>query len=146
MKRQGCILHKMMLGMFVLLAVGMGNAQLEGPIVNVKIPFNFSIGAQSFAAGEYSLKPSLQHTMLLRDQRGQALANILWARSVESSEVPSSTKLVFSRYGGQYFLAQILVAGNGIGQELVKSPAELEMAKTKDLPGQQIALSFVTHP
>jgi hypothetical protein len=146
MKKQGCILYKtMIMSLFVLLAVAIGNAQFAGPTVNVKIPFNFSIGAQKFAAGEYSLQPLLQHTVLLRNQSGQVLTNILWAKSVESSEAPSSTKLVFNRYRGQYFLAQLWEAGNGIGRELTRSPAEIEMAKATDSPGQQIALSFTPH-
>ena len=56
---------------FVLLAVGMGQAQIGGDVLKVKIPFNFSVGTQTFSSGEYSLKPLLPNTMLLRDQAGQ---------------------------------------------------------------------------
>jgi hypothetical protein len=69
MKRQNSILHKMMLGTFILLAVGIGNAQY-GQILDAKIPFDFSVGKQSFPAGNYTLKPALNHTMLLRNQTG----------------------------------------------------------------------------
>lgn len=141
MQRQGRILHKMMLGMFVLLlAGGIGLAQSA---VNVKIPFNFNIGAQRFSAGEYSLSPLQQdrRTMLLRDQKGQALTNFLTC-SVESREVPSSGKLVFRQYGGRYFLAQIWKEGNVTGQEMIKSHAEIEMAKAESSSGQLVALNF----
>jgi hypothetical protein len=143
MKRQGYILRKMILGIFVVLAIGMAHAQIGGDVLKVKIPFDFSVGRQTFPAGEYSLKPLLPHTMLLRNQAGQVLTSI-GTNSVESSEVPSSVKLVFNGYGGQYFLAQIWKAGDSIGRELVKSPAEIEMAR-KDSPGQQIALRVVPH-
>ncbi len=137
MKRQSCILHKMMLGVVVLLVVGMGHAQIGGDVIKVKLPFNFSIGTQRFPAGEYSLKPLLPNTMLLRNQAGQTLTSIA-TNSVESTEALGSTKLVFNSYGGQYFLRQVWRAGNGTGREMIKSPVEIEMAK-KYTPEQQIA-------
>lgn len=81
--------------------------------------------------------------MLLRNQAGQVLTSI-GTNSVESTEVQRSVKLVFNGYGGQYFLAQIWKAGDNIGRELTKLPAEIEMA-TKYSPGQQIALLVGTH-
>jgi hypothetical protein len=140
MKRPGCILHMMILGMFVVLAAGIGNAQYEHQTLKVTIPFDFSIGKQSFPAGEYNLKRSLQHTMLLRSQ-GQVLASIA-TNSVESAEAPSSVKVVFNGYSGRYFLAQIWEAGNSNGQQLIKSPVEIEIAKH---PPGLTAVSFVTH-
>jgi hypothetical protein len=139
MKKQGCILHKMMLGMFVLLAVGIGQAQYG---VMVKIPFNFTVGTQRYSAGEYTLKPygPYQHTVLLQTWTGQTPAFIS-INSVESREVPSSAKLVFHQYGARYFLAEIW-NGNGIGQQLTESRAEVEMAKAANSPGQMVALSF----
>src|SRR5258708_28260472 len=101
MKRQSCILHKVMLGVVVLLVVGMGHAQIGGDVIKVKLPFNFSIGTQRFPAGEHSLKPLLPNTMLLRNQAGQTLTSIA-TNSVESTEALGSTKLVFNSYGGGY--------------------------------------------
>lgn len=142
MKRQRYV-RKTVLGMCVVLAVGMAHAQIGGNVLKVKIPFNFSIGTQNFPAGEYSLKPLLPHTVLLRDKSGQVLTSV-GTNSVESSEVQRSVKLVFNEYAGQYFLAQIWEAGGNIGEELIKSPFEIEMAR-KYSPGQQIALRVVAH-
>ena len=141
MKRPGCILHTMMLSMFVLLGVAIGNAQYENQIMKVKIPFDFSVGRQSFPAGEYTLKRSLQHTMLLRNHRGQVLTNIA-TNSVESQEAPRSVKVVFNGYSGRYFLGEIWEAGNSNGQQVIKSPVEIEIAKH---PPGLTAVSFVTH-
>jgi len=139
MKKQGCILHKMVLGMFVLLAVGIGQAQYG---VMVKIPFNFTVGTQRYSAGEYTLKPyrPSQHTVFLQSQTSEASTFIL-TTPAESREVPSSAKLVFHQYGKRYFLAQIW-DGNGIGQQLTESRAEVEVAKAENSPGQMVALSF----
>src|SRR5260221_5428801 len=61
MKKPGCILHTMMLSMFVLLAVAIWNGQYENQILEMKNTFDFSIGKPSFPAGEYTFEPSLQH-------------------------------------------------------------------------------------
>ena len=143
MKRQSCILRTTILGMLVMLAVSMAHAQIGGDVLKVKVPFNFSVGTQTFPAGEYSLKPLLPHTMLLRNQAGQVLTSI-GTNSVESSEAQKSVKLVFNGYDGHYFLAQIWKEGENIGRELTKSPAEIELA-TKYSSGQQIALLVGTH-
>jgi len=143
MKRQGYIPRTMILGMFILLSVGIGQAQYEGQVVKVKIPFNFNVGAKTFSAGEYSLKPLLPNTMLLRNQAGQVLTSIA-TNSVESREASSSVKLVFNGYAGSYFLAQIWQPGNNVGREVFKSRVETEMAR-KYSPEQQIALQMVAH-
>lgn len=131
------ILHRtMMLGMFLLLAVGLGRAQSG---IRVNVPFNFGIGGQTFPAGEYSLKPLPQfpHTMAIQNRSGRTLSYIA-TNSVQSRDVASSTKLVFNRYAGQYFLTQMWVAGSEVGWETMKSPVEIQLANYS--PGQQIAL------
>ena len=143
MKIHSCIQRTMIFGLFLMLAVGMGQAQIGGDVLKVKIPFKFSVGTQTFSAGEYSLKPLLPSTMLLRDQTGQVLTNI-GTNSIESGQPSSSVKLVFNGYAGQYFLTQIWNAGDSIGREVIKSPVEVEMAR-KYSPGLQIALRVVAH-
>jgi hypothetical protein len=140
MKMYSC---KMILGLFVLLAVGLGQAQIGGDVLKVKIPFSFSVGTQTFPAGQYSLKPLLPHTMLLRNQAGEVLTSI-GTNSVESKEVPRYMKLIFNGYGGQYFLTQIWKSGDSIGRELIKAPIEVEMAR-KYPSGEQIAVLGVPH-
>jgi hypothetical protein len=130
-----------MMATIVLLISAPAHAQFGDAIVKVNIPFNFNIATQKFAAGEYTLKPLLQNTMLLRDERGQILTSVA-SISIESREAPDSSKLVFNQYHGQYFLAQIWELGNTVGRELVKSPVELETAKASDSPTQQIAVNF----
>jgi len=143
MKIHSCIQRKMILGLFVLLAIGMGQAQIGGDVIKVEIPFQFSVGAKTFSAGEYSLKPLLPGTVLLRDQAGQVLTSI-GTNSIESLQAPRTVKLVFNGYAGQYFLTQIWKAGDSTGREVIKSPTEVEMAR-KYSPGQQIALRVVAH-
>jgi hypothetical protein len=142
MKRPSHVLQLLMLSTFVLLAIGIGNAQY-GQILKVKIPFDFNVGKQNFPAGDYTLKQStIQHTMLLRDDRGQVLISI-GTNSVASNQPPEAPKLVFNGYsGGRYFLAQIWEQENNQGEQLVMSPVEIEVARH---PPGLTAVRYVTH-
>jgi hypothetical protein len=138
MKQLFYILNKTMLGMFILLAVGMAQAQNT---VTVTIPFNFTVGRQNLSAGEYTFRQDpFSRTMELRSQKGQVLSHIL-IYSAETSRASSSGKLVFHQYGGHYFLAQIWEAEQKSGQQLMMSPVEVEMSKAQQSPGRQIALN-----
>lgn len=141
MKKLACIRHTILLGVFLMLAVCIGHAQYEHQILRVRIPFAFSIGKQSFPAGDYTLKRALQHTLLLRNQRGQVLTSIQ-TNSVESREAPSTVKVVFNGYSGRYFLAQIWEVGDSNGEQLIKSPVEIEIARH---PPGLTAVDYVTH-
>jgi hypothetical protein len=138
MKTQGHTLSKMIAGILVALTVSIAHAQIGGAAIKAKVPFDFSVGNRTFAAGEYSLNSLLPQTMLLRNQGGQVVAAI-GTHSVQSSELQTSTKLVFHAYNGHYFLAQIWNEGRDIGRELPKSPVETEMA-TRHSPETQFAL------
>ena len=142
MKRQGYIFQHTMLGLFLLLASGLGQAQSESRNIRVNIPFDFNIGLQRFSAGEYSLAPLLSNTTLLRNQKGQVLTSIA-TNSVESRQVSSSVKLIFHRYSDRCFLSQIWEAGNEAGREIPKSSAETEVAGEYS-PENAVALNFAT--
>jgi len=143
MKRQGCILHTVTLAMFVLLAVGMGHAQYQ---VRATIPFNFTIGTRTYPAGEYAFGsvPYSHGTLILLNRTAPGPAYIQ-TDSTDIRETPTSTKLVFNRYGARYFLSQIWRAGNQFGQQLNKSSAEIEMAKAEHSPAQLVAINVVPH-
>jgi len=149
MKTQGSILYRLiphhtMIGIFMAFALSMAQAQNQSPSIKVKIPFTFNIGNQSFEAGDYTLKALIQHTTGLQNQNGRTLSNIS-SNSIEAAAAPSSTELVFNRYNEHYFLAQIWEAGSNIGKQLIKSPAEVEMARATDSPAEQIAVRFHKH-
>jgi len=132
-----------MLSLFVLMTVSIGFAQ-EG--IKVTIPVDFTIGKQSFSAGNYTIGPLPMSLgiMLLRNQAGQVLTTIQ-TNPAESKDVLGSAKLVFNRYGGCYFLAEIWEAGNEFGRQLIKSSAEIEMATAYHSPARLVAVSSVSH-
>jgi hypothetical protein len=97
--------------------------------VKSDVPFNFIVNKQTLPAGEYSIQSMDQagRTLSIRDADGKPVSMVQSLRC-EKLDAAKSTKLVFHRYGDQYFLAQIWIAGRAAGHELPKSHQENEVA------------------
>jgi hypothetical protein len=140
MREQGFILHAMLLATFVLLAADIGLAQ-DG--VKVTIPFNFVVGTESFAAGDYTLTSFSHNAKLLQTPNGKILTIIHLPVAAESREANITPQLVFTQYGGIYFLEQIWGTGNESGRQLTKSSVGIQLARESPAPGRQASLSSV---
>jgi len=102
--------------------------------VNADIPFDFMVGNQEFKAGRYTVSrvaPSNSPgTLNIRggDSNGSATFNV--NNAIDRGD--SGTRLIFRRYGNQYFLAKVFDGYSGEGAELLKSKSEREAAKKRD--------------
>jgi hypothetical protein len=65
----------------------------------------------------------------LRSADAKSSVTIL-ANAVQTVSTPRDSKLIFSRYGDEYFLSRIWRAGSDTGNELRKSRRETEVAAT----------------
>jgi hypothetical protein len=110
-----------------------GVAGLSGR-VSANIPFDFNVGGKEFKAGKYSVdRLSASHTsdaLIIRSADNSEAANFNVNRVSDKGN--SQARLVFRRYGNQYFLAQIFDGDNSEGFGLLKSKAERELAKKRD--------------
>ena len=100
----------------------------------VNIPFDSVAGKKSLPAGEYRVRVvagAASKVLMIHSTDGRAKFATPSAMSVEGRESSKRAMLVFNRYGNQYFLSQIWEAGNTTGQELPKSRAEREIAKSR---------------
>jgi len=96
------------------------SAQTFETIANV--PFTFTAGAKSLPRGRYSLStlPGQTNVVLIRSlDRGV----IVLSQPEGPSRVDSTPRLVFDRYGDQYFLREIRLADN-VGFQLPQSAGE----------------------
>ncbi len=116
------------LGLGLLLATVSAYAQTINMKVNV--PFDFIVSGATLPSGEYTIRSMNQDgsALSIRDANQQAKSLVI-ANRCESLQPSEQTKLVFHRYGGRYFLAQIWAAGDNSGRELSKSAREAEVAK-----------------
>ena len=78
------------------------------PLLKVDVPFAFMAGGMHLAAGTYDLLHVGTPNMILirgADLNARVLVPIVVVSEVEPDK--AVTKLVFNRYGDQYFLAQV---------------------------------------
>ena len=96
--------------------------------VEAKIPFNFMVGGKKLPAGKYNVETGVaQSAMVVRNwETKQTASSITHGLQVRAGSKP---RLVFHRYGDQYFLAKVITYTSEM--ELPKSKAEREAAKAK---------------
>ena len=126
------------LGAVAMVSTSDGFAQ--GKEMRVNVPFAFHSGSQSMPAGVYKVTIESQHLILLR---GDSKSGFVGTNPVTGK--PAATgKLVFQRYGNQYFLREVWTAQRDTGQKCVKTKLEreTEIAQSKAAqPGAELALN-----
>jgi len=114
----------------LLLVAACANAQN----VNVKanVPFDFTVGKSNLSAGTYNIQSISTGTGKVLVIRGEDAANSMLAspNSAETLNPSPDSRLVFHKYGSQYFLSQIWLEGERVGREFKISRREAEMAKS----------------
>jgi hypothetical protein len=100
-----------------------GNAAAQSGVIEVNVPFSFTVSSTSLPAGSYtfgfdSTRPDL---LVIRDRKADLKAFDFGQRGAMSSGKPAT--LIFHRYGGQYFLSEVHLdsAANGIFLPATKS-------------------------
>jgi hypothetical protein len=123
----------MMLSLMVTLAVTPVTAQSSSHFMRITIPFEFTIKDKSLPPGEYIVKRSASagpEMLLINCVDGGSGAYAL-TKSVQAMARQSESKLIFHRYGDQYFLSQVWTAGDSAGRELPKSGRELSVDRER---------------
>lgn len=129
------VLKKVSLLFAILLVTVVASAQGQtlGSRVRVNIPFDFSIGEKKLPSGKYSVGRARQNAddvvISVEDERGRAKA-LRTSMPVQIRDTTGKAKLVFHRYGDQYFLYQIWPAGATTGRQFLKSHSEREILQT----------------
>jgi hypothetical protein len=99
---------------------------VQAQSVKADVPFAFSLQGQSMPAGNYSIiavSDQVLEVWNLDSRHGQLLAKQM---SVQSSK-DQGPKLVFHKYGDQYFLSQIWDGQSDTGIQLAESKREKEV-------------------
>ena len=98
--------------------------------VQTTIPFNFNIGNSAFPAGKYDIQSASngEHVLYIRNLHSGE-GSFLVPQSCESAHVVSKSSLTFRRYGQQYFMAEVWVAGYSQGHQFRVGKREEEVAR-----------------
>jgi hypothetical protein len=126
-----------LIGLGLLLATASAYAQTG--VVKANVPFNFIVNKTELPAGAYMIEPlGINGGAVSIENSDRSVVKVVLPNSCEAAKIPEGTKLVFHRYGSQYFLAEIWTAGNPRGRELPKSNRESEVAL--DYPTQNVVV------
>jgi hypothetical protein len=96
-----------------------------------EIPFDFTVCTQQLPAGKYKVRPMTSATtnLLLVRSEDNRFVEIACTHDIRGSKPVSSGKLIFNRYGSQYFLAELWFPGEMTGHEMYKSDEEEAVIK-----------------
>jgi hypothetical protein len=100
--------------------------QAQSIILKADIPFDFVVGDKQLHSGEYNVKQTHPGVMLIQSKDARSSAMVL-TTAAEAGKISDVGKLVFNRYGDQYFLSKIWASDSG--RQLPKSRLEREVAQ-----------------
>jgi len=127
-----------MLAVALMISVPMTQAQNS---VRANVPFAFSLNQSSMPAGGYEISSVNEKVISVRSlETGQARM-LIASVHVQASQ-DQHAKLVFHKYGDQYFLSQIWDGSGADGIELPASKLEkeLNMASTNFSDGPETVI------
>ena len=96
-------------------------------MLKADIPFNFVVGDTQLPSGEYHVKQLRPGVIQVQDKVTRSSA-IVMTTGVQAGKTSDVGKLVFNRYGDNYFLSRIWEPSSITGRQLPKSRLEREVA------------------
>ena len=110
---------------FAILSIASVRAQNAGT-VSVHIPFDFAVANRTLPAGDYYVRRTIQRAQvgveIVNKDRSQT--QHFTVLSVHGTDIQEGSRLVFNKYGDEYFLSQVWIAGRSNGEELAKTGRE----------------------
>jgi hypothetical protein len=122
----------------LLLAASACIAQTKGDVA-AEIPFPFVVAEHTLPAGRYIVSPMNGNTLRIHKFMGPGM--LVLTNAAQRSESDNSSKLVFHRYEGAYFLSQVWIMGNDRGKEVLRSRAERELAARTTQKGNTVVVA-----
>ena len=123
----------------IALLVGAVSAYVQAetqPLLKASVPFGFTVGDQSFPAGDYTISTiqiQARDVIQLRSADGKR-ASFVASHPTYSPDPSAQTKLIFQHNGSEYFLSQIWTLGRTSGRELVLPDHAKELAQNGSTP------------
>ena len=103
-------------------------------LMKVNIPFAFGVQDQPLPAGQYlvfTVTPERSIRIVSANGKHSAIVNTLQNYAKEPS---SNSRLVFHRYGNEYFLAEVWTAGQDVARNPLSSRKAMESASNGERP------------
>ena len=114
-------------GLFLTMAVASVSAQTPTG-AEVNIPFDFSAGKASLKAGTYVIIRKSDSMLQIRHANEKRTILVTAPLTIGSRDYRAGERLVFNRYGDEYFLTQVWFTADQ-GKQLLPSNAETSAAR-----------------
>jgi len=114
-------------------------------LMTVNIPFAFSAEGHDLPAGEYlvlTVTPERSIRIASTDGKHTAVVNTLPNYASQPSE---NSRLVFHRYGDEYFLTQVWTAGQNVARNPLSSKQAMQLASSGGQPQTFTVLALTDH-
>jgi hypothetical protein len=131
MRKRICV-SLMALSFLVSMAAGAPASAKSVNAMKAQIPFDFHVGNTLIPAGEYTVRALDDNETAIRISDGKHSVAVNTNSAQERGD--KGTRLVFRRYGDQYFLAAVW-GGDSTGRAL--SPSKRERSLRKELMAAQ---------
>lgn len=120
---------------------GTSFAQSNG--VQATVPFDFTVGNKLFPSGTYTIKPESMTANVISIRNHDKPIAVLSLVHRDSNKSPNGGQLLFHKYGGQYFLSEILCEQADMNVEITPSKAEkrAQLQQATLEPSSQIAVA-----
>ena len=130
------------LAVFVIGLAAAGNVPAQSLSAQANIPFSFVVSGKTLPAGEYNVRRGTSpDTMVIRGvQHGEGAFAAFVPTTVPSAR-RGIARLVFHRYGNQYFLAQVWTSG-GQGEQIPPTRLERELIARGNNPNQPVVVAL----
>jgi len=113
-------------GLLALSLVASAQAQMPGVPIRASIPFDFMVRGKTLPAGNYEIERVTEDPsgLVLRNVNNKHEHIVFETEPMQGKRIPGHNVLVFNRYGDDYFLSEVVTAGDQTGRELAPSHTE----------------------
>jgi len=131
-------MKKMLSLAFSVLAIGLlstvAHAQRGNLSLRFVVPFGFSVENATFSAGEYEITQPARSILMVRNTQDQTSAFERAQQGHSRNETDDRVRMVFHRYGNEYFFVQVNDAENGSIYQLHQTDLERRLAEERPRP------------
>lgn len=130
MKKQIFMLAGLVVVLVTMAAATPAQAQTTNQFT-ADIPFDFHVAGERFPAGEYTvrcLNPS-SDVKVLQLRKTDGKSSVMLHTNGVVGRMNRTSKLIFNRYGNQYYFSQAWLVSESLGMQAVKSRQEKATAK-----------------
>lgn len=121
--------------------LGIGSALAQDQAIQATMPFNFTVGSKLLPAGTYSIIRVQDDFIEIKDANKDTA--VLSPSSPDDNQSKNGLVLVFNKYGGEYFLREVLGGSAGamnVNVPLTASEERVRKQKTLALNLSQVSI------